>query len=71
MDKKGLRAVKDLSTMGGLLKEIRIRHGLTLRRFCLERELDAMRYSLIERNLLRPNESEMNEYLNLMGKEKK
>ena len=68
MEKKGLRAVRDLSTMGGLLKEIRIRHGLTLRRFCLDKKLDAVRYSLIERNELRPNESEMDEYLNLMVK---
>lgn len=53
-------------TIGWLLKEIRIRKGLTLRTFCLERKLDAIRYSLIERDELRPNMSEVNEYLDLI-----
>lgn len=53
-------------TIGWLLKEIRIRKGLTLRTFCLERKLDAIRYSLIERDELRPNMSEINEYLDLI-----
>lgn len=53
-------------TIGFVLKEIRIRSGLTLRRFCLDRKLDAIRYSLIERDLLRPNISEINEYLDLI-----
>lgn len=53
-------------TVGWLLKEIRIRKGLTLRTFCLDRKLDAVRYSLIERDELRPNLSELNEYLDLI-----
>lgn len=57
-------------TIGWLLKEIRIRKGLTLRTFCLERNLDPLRYSLIERDELRPNLSEINEYLNLIKESK-
>lgn len=57
-------------TIGLLLREIRIRKELTLRTFCIERELDAVRYSMIERDILRPNISEVNEYLDLI-KEKK
>jgi len=57
-------------TIGWLLKEIRIKKGLTLRTFCLERKLDPLRYSLIERDELRPNLSEINEYLNLIKESK-
>lgn len=57
-------------TIGWLLKEIRIKKGLTLRTFCLERNLDPLRYSLIERDELRPNLSEINEYLNLIKESK-
>lgn len=57
-------------TIGWLLKEIRIRKGLTLRTFCLERKLDAIRYSLIERDELRPNLSELNDYLDLIKESK-
>ena len=57
-------------TIGFILKEIRIRSEITLRTFCIDRKLDAVRYSLIERNELRPNISELNEYLNLINKEK-
>jgi len=55
-------------TVGWILREIRIRKELTLRTFCIERKLDAIRYSLIERDELRPNISEINDYLNLIGK---
>ncbi|MBA7553598.1 hypothetical protein ES705_46192 [subsurface metagenome] len=57
-------------TIGWLLKEIRIKKGLTLRTFCLERNLDPLRYSLIERDELRPNLSEINGYLNLIKESK-
>jgi len=57
-------------TIGWILKEIRIRKGLTLRTFCLERKLDAVRYSLIERDELRPNTSEINDYLDLIKESK-
>ena len=52
-------------TIGYILKEIRIRSGITLRRFCINRKLDAVRYSMIERDELKPNELELNEYLEL------
>jgi len=54
-------------SVGSLLKEIRIKCGITLRTFCLGRKLDPVRFSLIERDELRPNDSEVNEYLNLVG----
>jgi len=53
-------------TLGNVLKEIRIRNEVTLRNFCLSRDLDANRYSLIERNLLIPNTTEVEEYLKLI-----
>ncbi len=53
-------------TIGWLLKEIRIMNGLTLRTFCLDRKLDAIRYSLIERDELMPTRPEVNEYLGLI-----
>ena len=57
-------------TIGWLLKEIRIKKGLTLRTFCLERNVDPLRYSLIERDELRPTLSEINGYLNLIKQSK-
>lgn len=57
-------------TVGWILKEIRIRNGLTLRKFCLERKLDAIRYSLIERDQLMPTTSEINDYLDLIKESK-
>jgi len=55
-------------TIGYILKEIRIRSGLTLRTFCLGHKLDAVRYSLVERDQMMPNTSEINEYLDLIKK---
>jgi len=54
---------------GNILEEIRIRTGHTLRNFCLSRDLDANRYSLIERDILRPNVEEVNQYLKLIKEE--
>jgi len=54
-------------TIGNLVKEVRIKSGTTLRTFCLGRELDPVRFSLIERDELRPNDSEVDEYLNLVA----
>jgi len=51
---------------GELLKRIRIRCGLTLRRFCLDRGLDAGRFSMIERDILSPTEDEVDKYLGLV-----
>lgn len=53
-------------SIGVILREIRLRSRITLRNFCLSRNLDPNRYSLIERNLLTPNESEVEEYLKLI-----
>jgi len=53
-------------TVGMILRDIRIRNGITLRRFCLDNGLDPIRYSLIERDELRPNMAECGEYLNLI-----
>lgn len=57
-------------TIGSLLKEIRIKCGVTLRTFCLGRELDPFRYSMIERNVLKPNDTEVNEYIKLVEQKK-
>lgn len=57
-------------TLGWVLREMRIRQGMTLRDFCIERKLDPIRYGLIERDELRPNWSEVNEYLELKEEEK-
>lgn len=51
---------------GELLKRIRIKCGLTLRRFCLDRGLDARRFSMIERDVLSPTEDEVDKYLGLV-----
>jgi len=51
---------------GELLKRIRIMCGLTLRRFCLDRGLDAGRFSMIERDMLSPTEDEVDKYLKLV-----
>ena len=53
-------------TIGMVLREIRIRSGITLRSFCLNNDFDPMRYSLIERDELKPNMAELEEYLNLV-----
>lgn len=53
-------------TAGRILQELRILQGYTLREFCLARGLDAVRYSLIERNEMAPNYAEMREYFNLL-----
>ena len=53
-------------TSGTILREIRIRSGKTLRQFCIENNLDPVRYSLIERNELRPCPEEYGNYLNLI-----
>ena len=52
--------------VGDVLREIRIKRFLTLRQFCLNRELDPMRYSLIERNELKPTDCEIWEYIALI-----
>lgn len=54
-------------SIGKLLKEIRIKCGTTLRTFCIGRKLDPARFSLIERDELRPNEAEVNEYIGLVA----
>lgn len=53
-------------TVGMILKEIRIRRGITLRRFCLDNNFDPVRYSLIERDELKPSSAEYGEDLNLI-----
>jgi len=53
-------------TVGMILRDIRIRNGITLRRFCLDNSLDPIRYSLIERDELKPSLAEYGEYLNLI-----
>jgi len=52
----------DEITVGWILRDIRIRAGLTLREFCIKKKLDPIRYSLIERNELKPNLREYLEY---------
>ncbi len=64
------RAVPVALTTGLLLRDIRIRNGLTLRMFCLDRELDPTRYSMIERDILKPTMTEAYEYLNLIERKK-
>ena len=59
-------------TVGMILRDIRIQKGITLRKFCLDNNFDPVRYSLIERNELRPNLEEYGNYINLIrSKEKK
>lgn len=58
-------------TIGYVLKLIRIKCGLTLRTLCIERDLDPVRYSMIERDVLRPNTAELDVYLDLVGDKKK
>lgn len=57
--------------VGSLLKAIRIKAGLTLRKFCLDRGLEAIRYSLIERGELPPDVFEISQYLNLVEEKSK
>ena len=52
-------------TVGEILTKIRIRRGKTLREFCLNNNLDPIRYSLIERDELKPNLTELEKYLML------
>ena len=52
-------------TVGEILTKIRIRKGKTLREFCLNNNLDPVRYSLIERDELKPNLTELEKYLML------
>jgi len=54
-------------SIGNLLKEVRIKCGVTLRTFCFGRELDPVRFSMIERDILKPNDTEVNEYLSLVA----
>ena len=58
-------------TAGRILQEFRIRQGYTLREFCMGRNLDAVRYSLIERNELVPNLEELQQYLDLWEEQPK
>ena len=53
-------------TSGMILREIRIRSRLTLREFCLKNDFDPVRYSLIERDELKPNRAELEDYLSLI-----
>ena len=55
-------------TPGLILKNIRIRCEYTLRSFCQENNLDPIRYSLIERNKLKPTLEEFGYYINLISK---
>jgi len=57
-------------TIGSILKEMRIRSNWTLRRFCIANRLDPIRYSMIERDIMKPNIEELNLYLDLVEKEK-
>jgi len=57
-------------TLGWVLREIRVRQGMTLGDFCIKRKVDAIRYGLIERDELKPDWSEVNEYLDLIKKSK-
>ena len=54
-----------MMTVGWILREMRINKGLTLREFCKRKKIDPIRYSLIERDELRPDRPEVYEYLNL------
>ena len=54
-------------TVGRILKELRIESGLTLREFCIKKELDAVKYSGIERGEIVPNADEANHYLRLVN----
>lgn len=56
----------EVVTVGMILREIRIRSGLTLREFCLKNDFDPVRYSLIERDELKPIRAELEDYLNLI-----
>lgn len=53
-------------TVGMILRDIRIRSGTTLRRFCRNNNLDPIRFSLIERDELEPNLTEYGEYISLV-----
>lgn len=55
-------------TIGSILKEMRIRSNWTLRRFCIANGLDPIRYSMIERDIMKPNIEELTHYLNLIKK---
>jgi len=54
---------EDEITIGWILRDIRIRAGLTLREFCIKKKLDPIRHSLIERNELKPILQEYLEYM--------
>lgn len=58
-------------TIGMVLKDIRIQSGVTLRKFCLPSNLDPLRYSLIERDELKPNLAEYGGYLSLIHSQEK
>lgn len=58
-------------TIGLILKEIRIKSGLTLRSFCIKHDLDAVRYSMIERDVLKPDLFELAKYLELIKQKEK
>lgn len=55
-------------TVGLILKNIRLEREYTLSRFCQENNLDPIRYSLIERNELKPNLEEFGYYISLINK---
>ena len=52
--------------LGETLHQVRIKCNLVLRKFCLDRDLDVMRYSMIERGILRPTQDEIDRYLDLI-----
>lgn len=58
-------------TIGSILKEIRIRSGWTLRQFCIIHKLDPIRYSMIERDIMKPNIEELDQYMDLIKEKRK
>lgn len=45
--------IKDMS-FGALLRELRLKNGVTLRQYCIKRDFDTGNISKLERNLIAP-----------------